>query len=310
MNRRISTAVVWSCLLSATALGQQPIAHPERLAGPWEVTDASGIDGVFLGLSTHARGTADEPVITGQSVSIGVYHRHSGDETWGYYSPSRSDAGDAACAFDGRRLHIRNDRIGLLLDVTFDAATERWTGAWLRDGQRREVVLERPHPPSHVAPSWFTGDWDGLPEASHPAQRTRLHVAQSSDLAFTVWMDRVVCCPSINVTGSGSHSNPLPPTRSRSRRPTAPACGIVIRRRGQRMDRRSSAPGLGLPDPAEVSTRPQTFVACRRTVVLVRRGPLDMVDDEDLHHRLLRHQLQAQLLLQRCHELRGFVCRR
>ena len=195
MNRRTSTAVVWSCLLSATALGQQPIAHPERLAGPWEVTDASGIDGVFLHLSTHARGTADEPVITSQSVSIGVYHRHSGDETWGYYSPSRSEAADAACVFDGRRLHIRNDRIGLLLDVTFDAATERWTGAWLRDGQRREVVLERPHPPPHVAPSWFTGDWDGLPEASHQAQRTRLHVAQSSDLAFTAWMDRVVMPP-------------------------------------------------------------------------------------------------------------------
>ena len=57
INRRISTAVVWSSLWCATALGQQPIVHPERLAGPWEVTGASGIDGVFLRLSTHARGT-------------------------------------------------------------------------------------------------------------------------------------------------------------------------------------------------------------------------------------------------------------
>ena len=192
VNRRISTAVVWSSLWCATALGQQPIVHPERLAGPWEVSGASGIDGVFLHLSTHARGTADEPVITGQSVSIGVYHRHSGDETWGYYSPSRSEAADAACVFDGRRLRIRNDAVGLQLDVTFDAMTERWTGMWLRDGQRREVVLERPRPPSNVAPSWFTGDWDGRPEASGPDRRTRLHVAQSSDLAFTVWMDRVM----------------------------------------------------------------------------------------------------------------------
>jgi hypothetical protein len=70
--------------------------------------------------------------------------------------------------------------------------TERWTGMWLRDGQRREVVLERPRPPSNVAPSWFTGDWDGRPETSGPDRRTRLHVAQSSDLAFTVWMDRVM----------------------------------------------------------------------------------------------------------------------
>jgi hypothetical protein len=36
------------------------------LAGPWEVTDASGIDGIFLHLSTHARGTAEQPVITSQ----------------------------------------------------------------------------------------------------------------------------------------------------------------------------------------------------------------------------------------------------
>jgi hypothetical protein len=192
MKSRILTAVVWSCLMCAPAQGQQPIAHPELVAGPWEVTAPSGIDGVFLHLSTHARGTADEPVITRQSVSIGVYHREHGDQTWGWYSPMRSDAADAPCVFDGRRLHIRNDPIGLLLDVTFDAATQRWTGAWLRDGQRREVVLERPHPPPHVAPNWFTGDWDGLPEDSGPDRRTRLHVAQSSDLAFTVWMDRVM----------------------------------------------------------------------------------------------------------------------
>jgi hypothetical protein len=192
MSRRISTAVVWSCLLSAAALGQQPIAHPERFAGPWEVTDALGIDGVFLHLSTHARGTADEPVITSQSVDVGVYHREHGEQTWGYYSPSRSGAADADCVFDGRRLHIRNEGIGLLLDVAFDAATQRWTGAWMRDGQRREVVLERPQPPAQATPSWFTGTWDGLPEDSGPDRRTRLHVAQSSDLAFTVWMDRAM----------------------------------------------------------------------------------------------------------------------
>jgi len=190
LNDRIRTAVLLSCLLSGAAYAQEPIAYPELVAGPWELTNAAGIDGIFLRLGTHARGTRDEPVITSQSVSIGVYHRQSGDEAWGWYSPTESGAADAATVFDGRRLHIRNDRTGLLMDLTFDAGTHRWTGTWLRNGARDPVVLDRPHPPPGGPPSSFAGDWDGLPEFTGEDRRTRLHIAQSSDRALTIWMDR------------------------------------------------------------------------------------------------------------------------
>jgi hypothetical protein len=176
--------------LGSAAYGQRPIHVPDVLAGPWEQTDATGIHGIFLRLGTHARRTADQPVITSQSVSVRVYHRQNGHETWGFYSPPPSGPADAPSVFDGQRLRIGDDRTGLLLDVTFDTAERRWTGTWSRDGQRRDVVLERPHLPPTVAPHPLTGDWDGLPDSTGMDRSTRLHVAQSSDQAFTIWMDR------------------------------------------------------------------------------------------------------------------------
>jgi len=184
------TAVVCACLFCGTAHGQRPITQPELLSGPWELTDESGIDGIFLSLGTHARGTSD-PVIASQSINIRVYHRQNGHETWGWYSAaSANGTADAGTMFDGRRLQIRNDRVGLLLDLTFNAGAHRWTGTWPRDGQPRDVILERPHLPPGVTPSPFAGDWEGLPESTGLDRRTRLHVAQSSDRAFTVCMDR------------------------------------------------------------------------------------------------------------------------
>jgi hypothetical protein len=126
--------VVFLGLLSSAAYGQRPILQPEVLAGPWELTDATGIHGIFLSLGTHARGTADQPVITSQSVSVRVYHRQNGHETWGWYSLPSSGPADA--------------------------------------------------------PSLFDGHWEGLPEPTGLDRRTRFHFAQSSDQAFTVWMDR------------------------------------------------------------------------------------------------------------------------
>ena len=184
------TAVLASCVVSAVAHGQRPILHPETMAGPWELTDTSGIDGFFLFFGTHARGTAEQPVITNQSVTIRVYHRQNGTETWGWYSPRESSTGDATCVFDGKHLRIANDRAGVLVDVTLDAARLRWTGTWPQNGQPRDVVLERPRPLASVALSPFTGNWEGLREATGLDRRTRLHVAQSSDQTFTVWMDR------------------------------------------------------------------------------------------------------------------------
>jgi hypothetical protein len=93
--------------------------------------------------------------------------------------------------FDGRHLHIENDRVGLFLDVTFDASAHLWTGTWPRDGQPRDVVLERPHPPGSAA-SPFAGEWEGLQGAPGLQRRNRLHIAQSLDGTLTAWLDRFI----------------------------------------------------------------------------------------------------------------------
>src|SRR5690242_20683862 len=102
VKNRTLTAIACVCLSCAAAYGQRPILQPELLAGPWEVTEESGIDGVFLHLGTHARGTSD-PVIASQSITIRVYHRQNGHETWGWYSAASSNGtADAGTMFDGR----------------------------------------------------------------------------------------------------------------------------------------------------------------------------------------------------------------
>jgi hypothetical protein len=94
--------------------------------------------------------------------------------------------------FDGQHLRIESVRNGpaFVVDVTFHPETYRWTGTWSREGQLHDVVLERPHPLPGVAPSPFKGDWEGLPDRTGLAARSRLHIGQSSDGALTVWMDR------------------------------------------------------------------------------------------------------------------------
>ncbi len=170
------------------AYGQQPILRVELLAGPWEVAGPSGIDGMFLKIDTHPQRTPDQPIVTGQTVSIRVYHRQGGRETWGWYL---ADSADAVSVFDGQHLQIRRIRNGPALDLTFHAETQRWTGTWSRESQPRGVVLERPRPPLKSAPNPFTGEWDGIPAVSGFATaQTRLHVDQSLDGTLTVWMDR------------------------------------------------------------------------------------------------------------------------
>ncbi len=186
--RTLVLAGVFCGAFHTAAYGQQPILRAELLAGPWEVASPSGIDGIFLKIDTHPQRTADQPIATGQTVSIRVYHRQSGRETWGWYS---ADAADVAAAFDGQHLQIRRIRNGPAVNLTFHAETQRWTGTWSREGQPRDVALERPHPPLDAAPNPFRGEWEGIPAVSGFATaQTRLHVDQSLDGTLTVWMDR------------------------------------------------------------------------------------------------------------------------
>jgi hypothetical protein len=117
-----------------------------------------------------------------------VYHRQSGRETWGWYE---ADSADAASVFDGQHLQIQRTRNGPAVNLTFHPETQRWTGTWSREGQPRDVVLERPRPPLDASPNPFRGEWEGLPAGSgFVAAQTRLHVDQSLDGTLTVWMDR------------------------------------------------------------------------------------------------------------------------
>ena len=54
------------------------------------MTTPSGIDGVFVSVSTRVQGSLEQPVITSQSIRFRVYHRRpDGYETWGWYGDDR-----------------------------------------------------------------------------------------------------------------------------------------------------------------------------------------------------------------------------
>jgi hypothetical protein len=161
--------------LALPAQGQVNVAQPELLSGPWEVADASGIHGILAMISqTKSNG------LTSENVQVRVYHRKDARGTRGWYvvSPPRGGGGQ----FDGHRLIVAG------LTATFDPDGVRWTGEWIVDGQRREVVLERPHPAKGVSPNSLCGDWEGLLEPP-PAPSVRIHIAQSWDGALNAWMD-------------------------------------------------------------------------------------------------------------------------
>ena len=170
------TATLAMCL-TVPAHGQVTVARPELLSGPWEFANGSGVDGILVMID---QGRADG--LTRETVQVRVYHRKDGRGTWRWYvvSPPRD-----AAQFDGRRL------IAAGLTATFDQDTLRWTGEWVLDGDRRQVVLQRPRPAKGVSLNSLCGVWEGLPEAA-PAPSIRIHIVQSSDGALTAWMDSSV----------------------------------------------------------------------------------------------------------------------
>jgi hypothetical protein len=170
-------AAMVSCCIT-TVYAQQPVERPDAVAGPWEVSSPSRIDGVFL--------VTDGGQPMPARVTIKVYHRQDSRETWGWYVASPSPSDDSPAVFDGRRLRIGS---GVSLDVIFDPQTLRWTGTWGRGGDQRDVVLERPRPAPGVAPNPFCGDWEGLRDPTGP-WRGRFHIMQSVDGALNAWMDR------------------------------------------------------------------------------------------------------------------------
>jgi hypothetical protein len=164
--------------LSIGGHGQPLVTPAAQMAGPWELTRPSGVDGIFV--MTYRSSAAPE------NVQVRVYRRRAGGESGGWYvvSPVKDSA---VASFDGKVLRV------LGLTAIFDPDAKRWTGEWLLEGERRTVVLERPHPPSGVASNPLCGDWEALPDGSRWSSATsiRVHVVQSLDGSLTAWMDTV-----------------------------------------------------------------------------------------------------------------------
>jgi hypothetical protein len=92
-------------LYAGSEKAQIQSTNPELIEGPWETTNASGIDGIFL------------TTVTGsdwQSLSIRVYHRDGGKENWGYFATNDKATAESYkmqddhsfTLFDGSHLRI------------------------------------------------------------------------------------------------------------------------------------------------------------------------------------------------------------
>ena len=201
-------ALVLSIILLSTAAQervQAPTHHPQIIAGLWESTNASGIDGIFFNIETSI-GPDSQQQIAWQTINIWVYHRQAGTETGGWFgtkekaSPESYNIQDnrSFTLFDGERLRIHFIDVTELqsfdLDVTFSPAAQVWAGKLSRGGQSAHIVLERPKTNTGPAQSVFVGDWQSTP-SSDPRFRTAPgspHIRESSDGALTAWLDLTI----------------------------------------------------------------------------------------------------------------------
>ena len=175
MSTLLWAAATLAICSTVPAHGQVTVARPELLAGAWETASGSGVDGILI-MINHGTNNG----VTRESVQVRVEHRKRDRGTRGWYVVA--PPGEGSGQFDGHRLMVAG------LTVTFDPDGVRWTGEWIVDGDKREVVLQRPHPPKGVALNSLCGDWEGLLEPP-PTPSVRIHIAQSWDGALTAWMD-------------------------------------------------------------------------------------------------------------------------
>lgn len=188
---RLTCAFLMGVLFSpAQEEVEVPTTNPGLTEGPWEMTSASEIDGIFL-------------ITAGGFTSIRVYHRSGIKENWGYFASdgkatTHSDIGQddhSLTLFDGMHLRIHfvdvTDLKPFELDITFSVKSHTWSGTWSRSGQTLNVELKRPEPKPGIVPNAFVGDWIG--ESSKPSLAPGgLHIRQSSDGRLCAWLDRAI----------------------------------------------------------------------------------------------------------------------
>src|SRR5271156_6017796 len=197
-GRLVCVLLISMLFSSAHEQVRVPTTNPELIEGPWEMTSASGIDGIFLSTDTGSTGATGHEKFDRQTMNIREYHRERGKETWGYFAvedkatPESYNLQDdhSLTLFDGERLLIHfvdtTDIKPFDLDITFSPASREWSGTWSRPGQTSRVVLKRPASNSGATPNVFVGDWIG--ESPPHFLPGSLHIRQSSDAALCAWL--------------------------------------------------------------------------------------------------------------------------
>lgn len=185
----ICAIAVVSGVASAQTRLQKPISNPDLIAGPWETTDDSGIDGVWITLLTAHPAN---PKTIRQWVSVLVYHRGKAEQTWTYVSPPADflSYSSSASLQDGKFLRIRIAGDASIkpveINLIFSTNDENWTGTWWAGRSARRVDLRRPRPGDERAKS-VIGDWNGGAERGGS-----FHIRASSDDALSAWLDSSV----------------------------------------------------------------------------------------------------------------------
>jgi hypothetical protein len=198
VNTRASVLAVIlgvGCLVCAVQ-AQIPVRDLQVLEGPWECRNPVGVHGVFIAALTSLTEKGGLQEITSQSINIRVYERLGKEEHDAYFSPSHNPNGSTVLESKHLVIHFKDgtDVPPFDLDVTFDTAAHKWTGAWSLCDKSQTIVLRRPHQAEGVRPSSFVGDWEGFPD---PAARFRsalgtLHIRQGYDGTLTAWLDRTI----------------------------------------------------------------------------------------------------------------------
>src|SRR5262245_14283779 len=135
-------------------------------AGPWECTDAGGVQGIFISGSTRLKEVESQQKVAWQNIDILVYSHRGSEQKMGYFALGHDDS-TAGVRFDGKNLAIHFSGkpttaspphlSAFDLDLTFDRATKQWNGAWSMCDKAGGATLERPHPGNSVQPGFLAG---------------------------------------------------------------------------------------------------------------------------------------------------------
>jgi hypothetical protein len=180
----------WLALPMSSASQELPtLTDPSRFAGPWQAqTKVCGRpQRVRIHIMLLSRITGKEDHLVEVDVQF------STDKYEGWFS---SAGGSVGLKFDGQQLWVHRtpmpDRPFLEnteLNLRFQPQAQQWTGTLTCEGQKVEVVFERPQPRQSDPRSPLIGVWSGRAESYGFV--SCLHIVQQ-DESLVYWLDRRV----------------------------------------------------------------------------------------------------------------------